>query len=239
MKKIEYRATLNLLAAVGQSGQIGLDGKLPWHCPEDLKFFKEMTTDRVLIVGKNTLDSLPDLPNRTVILDSGLDPASIKKYLAETGQRATIIGGAKTYAKWAPFVDRIVINKIDYDGPADTYMPDLFTKNVASVAPTLPETQQAPTGASGTLQKMIEALMQGVEVEMEESEELCDKCGWPMAEVEITEEHCDSPKRQFENALEDLFDALFGPKSAGERATAAVEKLCLACEFASAEKKSG
>jgi thymidylate synthase len=57
---------VDIIVARNSIGGIGLDGKIPWHCPEDLKIFKEKTTDSVLIVGRKTAETLPKLPNRTV-----------------------------------------------------------------------------------------------------------------------------------------------------------------------------
>lgn len=116
---------IHLIAAVGRSGQLGLDNKLPWHCPEDLKWFKEMTMGQVVVVGHNTAQTLPPLPGRWIHV-MGRDQTCQEVIEAFPDLDIWIIGGAKTYAKWLPYVDRFHINVIDYDGPADTWMPALF-----------------------------------------------------------------------------------------------------------------
>lgn len=118
---------IHMIAAVGRSGQLGLDGRLPWHDPEDLKWFKQMTMGQIVVVGWNTYLTLPPLRGRS-IYTMGRDETPEQTMANLNGADLWIIGGAKTYQKWLPFVDRFHINVIDYDGPADAWMPPLFTK---------------------------------------------------------------------------------------------------------------
>lgn len=119
---------IHLIAAVGDKGQIGLDGVLPWHDPQDLKWFKEMTMGQTLLVGHNTAQTLPKLPGRLVVtLPRDYDPREIIRSIKKGDDRDLwIIGGAKTYAKWMPYVDRFHINRVSYTGPADAWFPHLF-----------------------------------------------------------------------------------------------------------------
>ena len=59
---------VTLVAAVAKNGCIGKDGHLPWHLPEDMKHFKELTTGKVVVMGRKTWESLPEkfrpLPDR-------------------------------------------------------------------------------------------------------------------------------------------------------------------------------
>ncbi len=50
--------TINLIAAVDEDFGFGKDGKIPWHYPEDFKFFKEKTKDNICIMGRKTFDDL-------------------------------------------------------------------------------------------------------------------------------------------------------------------------------------
>lgn len=123
---------VNLIAAVGNQGQIGLDGKLPWHDREDLKWFRELTTGGVLVVGMNTIIGLPYLPERE-IRPYIREYATPLEFLARTadkypGRTIWIAGGAKTYATFLPFINRFYISRINYDGPADTFMPSLWNQ---------------------------------------------------------------------------------------------------------------
>lgn len=58
---------LNLIIAMTPEGGIGINGKLPWHDPEELKIFKKTTLNHILVMGRKTLESLPHLPNRTLV----------------------------------------------------------------------------------------------------------------------------------------------------------------------------
>lgn len=56
---------INIIAAVDENNCIGKDGKIPWHCSEDLAHFKKTTTGHAVIMGRKTFDSLDaPLPNR-------------------------------------------------------------------------------------------------------------------------------------------------------------------------------
>lgn len=116
---------VNLIAAVGRRGQLGLAGKLPWHAPEDLAWFRQMTMDKTVICGGRTAQSLPPLPGRHLyVMERGQTPENVIKMFA--GSDIWVIGGAETYKQWLPFVDRVYLSRIDYDGEADTWMPALW-----------------------------------------------------------------------------------------------------------------
>ena len=57
---------IDVILACDKLGGIGLDGKLPWHIPAELKLFKRLTKNSVLVVGRTTFDSLPPLPGRVI-----------------------------------------------------------------------------------------------------------------------------------------------------------------------------
>lgn len=97
--------TFNLIAAVDFNGYIGYQGKIPWHISEELKYFKKVTGDNPVIMGRNTWDSLPKkpLPNRENLiisrtkencykcLDAALDYCYFKQ------KNPFVIGGSKVY----------------------------------------------------------------------------------------------------------------------------------------------
>ena len=59
----------SIIAAIGKNNELGKDGELIWHLPNDLKFFREITTGHTIIMGKKTFNSLPKmLPNRTHVV---------------------------------------------------------------------------------------------------------------------------------------------------------------------------
>lgn len=120
---------VNLIAAVGKSGQLGLEGRMPWHDSEDLRFFRAMTVGRVVIVGMATYLKLPELPNRIVLVDNPM--ITPEAFLAHVRadhdpSEVWVAGGAKTYARYMHLVRRSFVTHVDYDGEADTYFPPLF-----------------------------------------------------------------------------------------------------------------
>ncbi len=118
---------VSLIAAVGRSGQLGLNGRLPWHEPEDLAFFRRMTMGHVVVVGFSTSRQLPDLDGRTVHIAAREEqPEDVMERYA--GRSIWIAGGAKTYRMWLPFVRRAFVTLVDYDGPADVFMPSLWRR---------------------------------------------------------------------------------------------------------------
>ena len=58
---------MKLIAAVGQSMGIGIDGRLPWHVPEELKLFSKITKGKTLVMGRKTVETLPKLTGRYII----------------------------------------------------------------------------------------------------------------------------------------------------------------------------
>lgn len=123
---------VRLIAAVGRSGQIGLDGKLPWEDKADLKWFAETTAGGYIIVGGVTYKSTPDFKthNRVKIgWGRDVDPYGLLATFHQMDPKRPlwIAGGARTYEAFMPFVRRFYIARIDYDGPADTFMPPLWS----------------------------------------------------------------------------------------------------------------
>lgn len=118
--------------ARADNGVIGVDGRLPWHLPADLKRFKAQTLGRPMIMGRKTFDSFPaPLPGRRHIVltrDRGWsapgaevahDPAAA---LALAGEDVAVIGGAEIFALFAP--DRIELTEVHVDAVGDTRVPD-------------------------------------------------------------------------------------------------------------------
>ncbi len=146
---------MKAIVAMAKNRVIGKNGGLPWpSIKEDFKHFKEFTTGKTLIVGKNTFDTLPLLKNRECLVLTkpveAIDAYITNQYLvnnnAMTGQMITmedvesysefrkdyliVAGGAKTYVKLLPYITEFYVTHVNgtYDG--DTCMPpfeDLFT----------------------------------------------------------------------------------------------------------------
>jgi dihydrofolate reductase len=121
-----------IVAAIAENGVIGKNGELPWHIPEDMEHFKELTMGHSVLMGRGTFESLPDsvkpLPGRTniVLTRSGVE-ADVKeaeslhqgyRIAEEHGDKVFIIGGASVYEQTLDDADRMEITRIheEYDG---------------------------------------------------------------------------------------------------------------------------
>jgi len=129
---------VTLIAAVGHNRVIGLNGILPWECPEDTEFFKECTLDKAVIMGRKTFESIGNpLKDRLNIVVS----RTFKEYpkLAPTiavksihngismGQlfssEVFIIGGGEIFTQTLPLADKILITELNYTGEGDVQFP--------------------------------------------------------------------------------------------------------------------
>ncbi|MBE6153168.1 MAG: dihydrofolate reductase [Firmicutes bacterium] len=139
---------LNIIAAIGKNNELGKNNDLIWHLPNDLKFFKKMTTGKTILMGKNTFDSLPGLlPNRKHIVfnfskDFKNDEIEIfnsiddfiKKYKT-SDEDIFVIGGASIYKQFIDKVNIMYLTEINAeDKKADVFFPcfnkDEWNKNV-------------------------------------------------------------------------------------------------------------
>lgn len=129
-----------LIVAVADGWAIGYKGDLLARISTDLKRFKELTTGNAVIMGYNTLISLPGgkpLKNRdNIVLYPGeiqIEGASVVHSLEEavkTGENIKdkdvfVIGGGSVYNQLLPYCDTAYITKIDKHYEADTFIPDL------------------------------------------------------------------------------------------------------------------
>lgn len=138
---------VTIIAAVAQNGVIGVDGKLPWHLPADLKRFKALTLGKPVIMGRKTWESLPvkPLPGRYNIIVSrsvvngfqSIDPDTavadsvfLAMALAGDSEEVFVIGGAEIYRAALPFADRLEITRVLRDVDGDTVFPDFAEGDV-------------------------------------------------------------------------------------------------------------
>ena len=131
--------TISLIWAQAQARVIGADGALPWHLPEDLKNFRELTAGSVVVMGRRTWESLPErfrpLPRRrNVVLttdrswaaDGAERVGGVEDVLARTDDGDLwVIGGGRVYAAFLPHADRVVVTDVDTDVEGDTWAPPL------------------------------------------------------------------------------------------------------------------
>ena len=140
---------MKAIVAMAKNRVIGKNSALPWpSIKEDLNHFKEFTTGKTLIVGKNTFDTLPLLKNRECMVLTkpveAIDAYITNQYMvnnnAMTGQMITmedvesysqfrkdcliVAGGAKTYVKLLPYITEFYVTHINGNYDGDTFMPE-------------------------------------------------------------------------------------------------------------------
>lgn len=132
---------MNLIVAVDQNWGIGKKGGLLVHLPGDLKFFKEKTLGKVVVMGRTTLESLPGqrpLPGRTNIVLSrnadyqkeGCVVIHSKEELEELREKygedeVFIIGGGTLYKEFLDLCEKLYVTRIFSTFGADTFFPNL------------------------------------------------------------------------------------------------------------------
>ncbi|MBE5939970.1 MAG: dihydrofolate reductase [Lachnospiraceae bacterium] len=132
---------MNLIVAVDKNWAIGNKNKLLVSIPEDMKFFRESTTGKIVVMGKNTLESFPNskpLKNRVNIVialekDYKVEGAvvvnSIEEALEEiskyNSEDVYVIGGGSIYKQMLDYCDTAYVTYVDYGYEADTYFPNL------------------------------------------------------------------------------------------------------------------
>ena len=132
---------VHLIYARAANGVIGKDGTMPWHLPEDLAHFKQLTLGCPVIMGRKTWDSLParfrPLPGRsnTVITrqpdwhENGVQRSSSLREALQLHEHHNstiwVIGGAQIYAQALPLADCVEVTEIGQDFDGDAYAPTL------------------------------------------------------------------------------------------------------------------
>ena len=122
---------------------IGRDGTLPWKLPEDLKFFKNITMGKSVVMGRRTYESIGHpLPGRTNIVLSRknymvpgvLTASNLEKALDQVralhGDQTEcfVIGGAEAYAQSLPIADKLFCTLIEDEIQGDTFFPEIDFK---------------------------------------------------------------------------------------------------------------
>jgi dihydrofolate reductase len=128
---------ISLLFAMDRNQLIGANNDLPWHLPNDLKFFKEKTTGNTIVMGRKTFDSIGRaLPNRKNIVLSRNDiplPVGVElihgiNTILEWNKQHPenelfIIGGSGLFEQIFQYADRMYVTYIDEEFEGDIYFP--------------------------------------------------------------------------------------------------------------------
>jgi dihydrofolate reductase len=135
--------TVSIIVAVAENGVIGKGNTLPWHLPEDLRHFKQVTMGKPIIMGRRTFESIgKPLPGRTNIVITR-DPTfhaagtavvfSLEEALALARNTAlrggvdevVVIGGAEIYATALPRADRLYLTEVHAAVEGDALLPPI------------------------------------------------------------------------------------------------------------------
>lgn len=140
---------INLIVAAGMNREIGANNKLLWKLSNDLKFFKEITLGKTIVMGRKTFESLPGkLPNRKHIVLSRSkyksddidieyvnDIDQLLKRLKQSEEDVFIIGGAEIYDLFMPYADKIYCTVVyDTFDNADSFFPEISLDDFKIVA---------------------------------------------------------------------------------------------------------
>lgn len=151
-----------LIAAVARNGVIGNQGRLPWHLPSDLKFFREQTLGKVTVMGRTTFDGIgKPLPGRRIaVLTSRPFPeiavddrtwvrcfAHPNDIAAEFGLEPEIMiaGGSQIYAVYLPIANTQLLTEVDCEPEGDSFYP-AWSVEQWSLESNLPSPADAPIG---------------------------------------------------------------------------------------------
>ena len=133
---------ITMIAAIGKNRELGKNNDLIWHLKEDMKFFKDQTMGKPIVMGRKTFESLPKLlPGRKhiILTKQKLDvpeevllfhnKEGVLDYIKSYQEEVMIIGGASIYKEFLEDSNKLVLTEIDdEDKTADTYFP-YFDKN--------------------------------------------------------------------------------------------------------------
>lgn len=130
-----------IVVAIGRNRELGKEGKLLWHIPDDLKRFKALTLGHPVIMGRKTFESIlaylgKPLPGRTNIVvtrdaDYAHEGVVVAHSLEEAlemakgldGEEIHIGGGAQLYEQALPHVDKLYLTLVDDAPEADAFFP--------------------------------------------------------------------------------------------------------------------
>ena len=133
---------VSLIVAMSENRVIGRENQMPWHLPDELKYFKQVTMGKPLVMGRNTFESigkpLPGRPNIVVTRNPDYDADGVSvvsciedalelaEQLTERDANAEvmIIGGAQVFAMTLPLADRLYLTEVHATINGDVFFPE-------------------------------------------------------------------------------------------------------------------
>jgi len=132
---------ISMIAAMAHHRVIGIRNRMPWHLPSDMKWFRQHTLGKPIVMGRKTFESFGSkpLPGRTNIIitrDASYQAAdsivvtSIEQAIEAAGavDELMIIGGASFYEQMLPHTDRLYLTYVDAEIEGDAWFPE-FDEN--------------------------------------------------------------------------------------------------------------
>lgn len=133
---------LAALWAQDQMGLIGKNQKLPWHLPNDLQYFKNMTVGKTIVMGRKTFEGMGSrpLPNRqTIVLTHNQSYQAtgvtvmhslddVLKWANQQNETVMIVGGSAIYQAFLPYLDILYRTVIEATFEGDAYFPEINWK---------------------------------------------------------------------------------------------------------------
>jgi len=129
---------VSMIAAMSANRVIGVNNKLPWHLPADLKYFMQTTSGHHIIMGRKNFESLPrPLPRRTnivitrqtkyqalgtVVVNSLEEALALARFNGE--KEAFIIGGSEIYKLGFAYAHKLYLTYLDMEVEGDVYFPE-------------------------------------------------------------------------------------------------------------------
>lgn len=134
---LSLMAKISLIAAMAKHRVIGYQNRLPWRLPADMKWFKQHTIGKPIVMGRKTWESigkpLPGRKNIVITRQKNYQApgckviANLKKVneVVEDAEEIMIIGGAKLYEQALPLANKLYLTFIDQEFKGDTFFPEV------------------------------------------------------------------------------------------------------------------
>jgi dihydrofolate reductase len=129
---------ISFIVAVSENNVIGLNGKMPWHIPQDLRHFKNKTLNHTVVMGRKTFDAIghPLNDRKNIILTSDTNLFAAGCIVTHTVEQCLdllkkengeifVIGGTSLFQLFMPYVNKIYLTKIHAKFEGDTFFPEL------------------------------------------------------------------------------------------------------------------
>ena len=129
---------ITLIVAAAENNAIGKDNKMPWHLPNDFKYFKKNTLEHSVVMGRKTFESIgkPLPERRNIILTRDMNYTHEEVDVANSVQEVQnycrdereifIIGGAEIYKQTLPLADKVLLTRVHTTIDGDAYFPELL-----------------------------------------------------------------------------------------------------------------